>query len=199
MTFYCFGIIIVISIPIKERSFLSTTFLFFQYKQHNSKCFLAVKRWVHHSKVIMKFKNIITNISFCIFVGFECLVKSICRPDLTILKHLRAFVGFFLPLKADCFVNNYKFILWTSCNKLPWPLLQSTCNSTFDRVSFQTSVDRWFYFKLFPKYDVLFIKETYIVLPLVWLKIGIIVELDSYLDQPINTNWFLKHVNISSS
>lgn len=95
MTFYCFGIIIVISIPIKERSFLSTTFLFFQYKQHNSKCFLAVKRWVHHSKVIMKFKNIITNISFCIFVGFECLVKSICRPDLTILKHLRAFVFFF--------------------------------------------------------------------------------------------------------
>lgn len=144
MTFYCFGIIIVISIPIKERSFLSTTFLFFQYKQHNSKWFLDVKRWVHHSKVIMKFKNIIMNISFCIFVGFECLVKSICRPDLTILKHLRAFV--FLPLKADCFDNNYKYILWTSCNKLPWPLLQSTCNSTFDRVSFQTSVDRWFYF-----------------------------------------------------
>lgn len=69
-----------------------------------------------------------------------------------------------------------------------------------DRVSFQTSVDRWCYFQLFPKYDVLFIKETYmyIVPPLVWLKIGIIVVLDSYLDQPINTNWFLKHVNISS-
>lgn len=80
MTFYCFGSIIVISIPIKERSFLSTTFLFFQYKQHNSKWFLAVKRWVHHSKVIMKFKNIITNISFCIFVGFKCLVKSIVDP-----------------------------------------------------------------------------------------------------------------------
>lgn len=104
MTFYCFGSIIVIGITINERLILSTTILFFQYKQHNSKLFLAVKRCVHHSKVIMKFKNIITNISFCIFVGFQCLVKSTYRPDLTILKHLLGFA--FLPLKAECFDNN---------------------------------------------------------------------------------------------